>query len=354
MRNYYWKSLILIFLIMTVIVACSKEEQVAEPNPNNEVEDPEPIEEPEEPEPEEPAFKNMYPFSGEPTNDEVNDRAVAVMVNNHPQARPQTGLNKADIVFEILAEGNITRLMAIFQSEKPDVVGPVRSARPYYFNIADDYGAIYVHHGAAGFILDMLKAGAADHLEGMFYDNDRHLFKREDFRVAPHNSYLIFDAVYEVAQGKGYEVEEDHKAIPFLNEEEIMAISGEVANEISFNYEATPVRYTYDTESEKYFRFNGEEQTTDLETGEPIQLDNVFFVETYHEVVDSAGRREIDFSSGGNAYLFQKGKVQSLEWQNIDGQIIPVQNGEPVGFVPGKTWINVIPTSTGLEGASIQ
>ncbi|WP_226035435.1 DUF3048 domain-containing protein [Aquibacillus saliphilus] len=348
MKKYYWKYLLLL-LVMIVMASCQKEEQVAEPNPESETEEPVGLEEPEEP-----TFKNVYPYSGVPTNDEVTDRAVAVMVNNHPKARPQTGLTKADIVFEILAEGNITRLMAIFQSEKPDVVGPVRSARPYYFNLADDYGAIYVHHGAANFILDMLKQGAADHLEGMFYDNDGHLFKREDFRVAPHNSYLLFDAVYEVAEGKGYQVQSKHKALSFLTEEESMNISGDDANEVSFNYDSTPVRYKYDSASEKYLRFNGEEQSIELETEEPIKLDNVFIIETYHEVVDSAGRREIDFESGGNGYLLQKGTVQSVEWQNIDGQIVPVQDGQPVGFVPGKTWINVIPESTGLEAVSIQ
>ena len=60
---------------------------------------------------------------------EVEGRAVAVMINNHPAARPQSGLNKADIVYEVLAEGDVTRFLAIFQSEQPDNVGPVRSAR---------------------------------------------------------------------------------------------------------------------------------------------------------------------------------------------------------------------------------
>lgn len=94
---------------------------------------------------------NLAPFTGEETTGDVTKRPVAVMVSNQTQARPQTGLSKADIVFEMLTEGNVTRFMAIYQSEDPEVVGPVRSAREYFFELADNYDAIYTYHGAANF-----------------------------------------------------------------------------------------------------------------------------------------------------------------------------------------------------------
>lgn len=335
--------------LMIVLIGCSNQEETSQ----DQVEEPE-VTEPEEPEePEEPVLPNVYPLTGERTDQPVNNRTVAVMVNNHPNARPQTGLSQADIVFEILAEGNITRFMALFQSEQPEEVGPVRSARPYYFNTADDYGALYIHHGAATFIEDMLANGAADYINGSYYDDDGHLFKRADFRVAPHNSYLQFDAVYEVAEEKGYETTMDYEPLPFLEEEEIPNINGSMASEVSFNYTSTPVRYVYDSETESYLRYNGEAQTVELDTEESIQLDNVFIMETEHQVIDDKGRREVDLLSGGNAYLLQKGEVQKIQWENQDGKIVPTRNGEPVGFVPGKTWINVIPNSPGLDGVEI-
>src|SRR5699024_820043 len=73
--------------------------------------------------------QSISPLTGIDGNENTDDRIVGVMVNNHPKARPQSGLSKADIVFEVLAEGKITRFLALFQSEKPDMVGPVRSAR---------------------------------------------------------------------------------------------------------------------------------------------------------------------------------------------------------------------------------
>src|SRR5690625_269127 len=98
---------------------------------------------------------DIYPFTGKITTGDISHRAIAVSVSNQTQARPQTGVSKADIVFEMLTEGNITRYMAIFHSTSPDVVGPVRSAREYFFTLADSYDALYFYSGAANFVNDM-------------------------------------------------------------------------------------------------------------------------------------------------------------------------------------------------------
>lgn len=339
------KKYLLVFILLILFIAgCSSNdtEKIGQDLEEKEVEEviaPEVIE---------PAF--IYPLTGEATEEASLNRIVSVMVNNHPAARPQSGLSQADIVFEILAEGDITRFLAMFQSESPDVVGPVRSARPYYFNLANDFDALYIYHGAANFIEDMLQAGAADHLNGAYYDNDGHLFKRESFRKAPHNSYLIFDSVAEVAQDKGYKIEAEHTPFTFLTEEALDQLSGENLSEVSLKYGQESVTYRYDQTNQTYSRYIDGEQTVELNDQTQIALSNVLIIETSHQVVDDEGRREVDLASGGNAYLLQKGLIQRLEWQNIDGYLLPVKDGEVVPFVPGKTWVNVIPTSPGLAG----
>jgi len=291
-----------------------------------------------------------YPLTGERTHDEVKDRIVAVMVNNHEHARPQSGLSKADIVFEILAEGDITRFLALFQSDMPDVVGPVRSAREYYFKLAKKYDALYVFHGAANFVSDMINQQDIDHLDGSVYDNDGYLFKRESFRESPHNSYLQFDAVYKVAKDKGYYTTFDHNIdLPFTNDD----ITGEDVSHVEIAYvgknPSHVVEYIYDEEHNVYMRYEDDEQTVDLETKEPLEMENVFIIETTHEVIDREGRRQIDLDTYGRAYLLQRGKLQEVEWQSIAGVIMPRKNGRAVGFVPGKTWINVVPKDPGIE-----
>src|SRR5699024_5193607 len=96
-------------------------------------------------------------------NEEVNHRAVAVMVSNQVQARPQSGLTKADIVYEMLTEGNITRFMAIYHSDKPEVVGPIRSAREYFVDLANDMDAVYIYSGAANFVNDLIDEKGLEH-----------------------------------------------------------------------------------------------------------------------------------------------------------------------------------------------
>ncbi|TMN22784.1 DUF3048 domain-containing protein [Lentibacillus cibarius] len=299
-----------------------------------------------------PKKAHTFPLTGVKTENPAEDRIVGVMVNNHRKARPQTGLSKADIVFEILAEGQITRFLALFQSEKPDVVGPVRSAREYYFELASGYGALYVYHGAANFVNDMIKSRQIEHLDGALYDDDGHLFERGSLRRAPHNSYLQFGAVYDVAQNKGYNITHSYEPLSFASREEAAAIKGDAANQVKIVYSnrlMNIVKYKYDKNSETYARYSDGEQTVERHTNEPITIDNIFIVETPHQVIDNAGRRAIDITSGGNAYLIQKGKIRKVQWENRDGRIIPVKDGEPVNFVAGKTWINIIPSNPGLS-----
>ncbi|WP_289890997.1 DUF3048 domain-containing protein [Virgibacillus pantothenticus] len=293
---------------------------------------------------------STYAFTGLPADGPTNNRMVAVMVNNHAKARPQTGLSQADIVFELLAEGNITRFLALYQSELPSVIGPVRSAREYYFDLAHAYDAIYVYHGAADFIDQMIQDKGIDHLNGSLYDNDGILFKRESFRKPPHNSYLQLNALYDKAEEKGYDVTAAYEALPFA--EAGSEVTGTPATLAKVGYSNNPsevVQYTFRQDSGSYIRSNGQQQTIDMETEEPIEVSNVLIMEAHHEVIDQSGRRAIDLDSGGKAYLLQKGVLQEVEWKRQAGRIIPVKNGKEVPFVPGKTWINVIPKQPGLQ-----
>lgn len=288
------------------------------------------------------------PLTGIVTDNAVDQSPVSVMVNNHSDARPQSGLSQADIVFEILAEGNITRFLAIYQSDFPDVVGPVRSAREYYFDLAEGYDALYVYHGAAKFVNAMINEQDIEYINGALHDDDGIVFKRESFRKAPHNSYFQFDSIDDLALDKGYDMTVDIEPLPFIETD--AEIEGEVANQVQVSYgENAEVTYDYDEANENYLRSSDGEPTVELDTEEQITAENVFIIEADHEVIDEEGRREINLESGGKALLIQKGNVQDVDWKSENGRIIPTSDGEEIGFVPGQTWINVVPTSPGLE-----
>lgn len=344
------KKLLLLTLTVFVLAlaACSSDDQAVN---DNQEKDNVPDEKENQPEDND-RYTAIFPLTGIGTNEPVDNRMVAVMVNNHAAARPQSGLSEADIVFEILAEGTITRFLALYQSEMPGVVGPVRSAREYYFELADGYEAIYVYHGAAAFVDEMIVNRGVNFLNGSTYDNDGILFTRESSRKAPHNSYLQLGAVYDVASTKGYETTTSHEPLDFLTADEIEGLAGEKATHVQVVYgdkTLETIEFTFDEASGKYARTSNGEQTVDMNTDTAIQVDNVFIVEAPHEVIDTDGRRAIDFESGGDGYLIQKGHVQEIQWENKDGRIIPVKDGQPIGLVPGKTWINVVPTNPGIQ-----
>ncbi|TLS34979.1 DUF3048 domain-containing protein [Pseudalkalibacillus caeni] len=284
--------------------------------------------------------KNIFPLTGKATDEDVDQRVVSVMVNNHPKARPQSGLHEADIVYEVLVEGDITRFLALFQSEQPDVIGPVRSARDYFIRLNNGYKGLYIAHGWSPEAKEILNSGSVDNLNGMVYDGT--LFKRASFRKAPHNSYISFQNIKKGAEKRGYSLNDEIEPLAFKKQDNI---NGDPAAQINVAYNDTfnNVLYKYNEEDKQYLRFVDGEQTIDRETETPITVDNLFVVEAPHHIIDDYGRRDIDFSSGGQAYLMQHGVKREVQWKNEDGRIIPVANGEKVNLLPGHTWINVVP-----------
>jgi hypothetical protein len=293
-----------------------------------------------------------YPLTGVGSEVETEGRAVAVMINNHPKARPQSGLHKADIVYELLAEGDVTRFLAVFQSEKPDNMGPVRSARDYYIDLAKGLDALFIAHGYSEEARELLESDFVDNLNGMVYDGI--LFKRASFREAPHNSYITYENVLKGAKEKKYPMDQSPPEFQFLSEEDSKSVTGNDAKSVKISYSASGVfnsTYEYDETAGKYKRYSDGDQTIDYTTKEPILLDNLFIIETTHQVIDEAAHKEIDLQSGGSGYLIQKGKVLEVEWKNDNGLLVPIRNGEVVPFVQGKTWVNVVPTNPGLQSS---
>lgn len=340
----------IILLIISLLIACEEENHDASTNTQKQpgVDKKEQVTDS--------RSQEIYPLSGTISEDgDIDQRPIGVMVNNHRSARPQSGLSNADIVYEVLAEGTITRFLAIYQSELPEVVGPVRSAREYYADIANGYNSIYVYHGAANFVNDIIASKGIDHLNGSIYDNDGHLFKRESFRKAPHNSYLQLSAVNEVASEKGFEISNSVEPFEFLTNTDVEGLTGDSANRIEVVYSSNPtnvVEYIYQEDKGTYTRLSDGVQTVELQTDQPIEVENIFVLETGHEVIDDAGRRAVDLTSGGSAYLIQHGQYQKVEWENRDGRIVPIKDGKELGFIPGMTWVNIVPSSDpGMEQA---
>ncbi len=350
------KKHVMILFVILLLAACSNnqeagEQQTEEPDQQEETDEQNGESEPPE-ENEEPTHEGVYPLTGEQAKGNADNRVLAVMVNNLSKARPQTGLTKADIVYEALAEGTITRFLAMYHSNSPEEIGPVRSARPYFFQLAAGMDALYTYHGASHAINQQLVNSGVEFLNGSTYDNDGKLFKRVPYREAPHDSYVLPGGVSDVAEAKGYALENEIEPLPFASEGETKLQNGQSVSNVEIVYAQSPqniVSYHYDETSGKFARSSDGQPTAEYHTDEQVAVENVFIVETGHQIVDDAGRREIDLTSGGEGYLLQKGKLYEVNWQNTDGRILPYQDGEPVSFVPGQTWVNIVPENPGIE-----
>ncbi len=294
----------------------------------------------------------VAPFTGEQNDSTASRRPIMAVINNHPDARPQTGLVEADIVFEMIAEYNITRFVALYQSEYPEKIGPIRSAREYFVEIAAAYDAFFVAHGYSQDAREMLDSGMIDHVNGIQHDGT--LFQRSSDRVAPHNSYITMDNIKKAMddtrafteyRGQSpyyfYDTSESAK----LDEQALSVKVAYGTNELFFN------DYTYDSETQLYSRSSGGVTTIDKETLKSINISNVLVFEAQHETIDSKGRQSIDLSSGGAALLFQAGGVRKIDWSLVDGMLVPIADGEVVKLMPGKTWIHIVPTTPGIEQA---
>ena len=324
-----------------MLVGCGKEETVKEEVEEQTIPVTEEVAEP----------SYVMPFTGEKVADEVTMRPVIATINNHPDARPQSGIASADVIYEMLAEGDVTRLLALYQSEVPDNIGPIRSARSYFVELAQGLDAFYIAHGYSPEAQVMLTNGVVDNINGMAYDGT--IFKRSTDRVAPHNSYISGENVPVAAEKVGTSLLYHKKvSYTFYDEEESVKI-GTQANEVSIRYSSHDVfnsSYKYNASSKTYSRQSDNVETIDALTNEPIALSNILFFEMDHQIIDNAGRREIDITTGGTAYVFQEGTMREVRWDNVDGLLKAFEpDGTEVKLVPGKTWIHFVPSNPGIE-----
>lgn len=262
-----------------------------------------------------------------------------LMMNNARPARPQTGLNRADVVVEMLAEGEITRFAAFYQSEMTGTVGPVRSVREYFYDLARGANAVVVSAGGSKEALANIKGDGYPHLDGIHADEK--YFSRVSFRKAPHNLYTDFDRMKQAVKDKGFDQTSSAK---YTFSEDASTTKGQSAQSIDLTYHRLyDCGYRYDAKSGSYLRYTQGEEQVDRETSQPLMMKNVLVIFAEHRMADSLGHRSIAITGSGKGYLIQKGKVIPIEWRFRDGLIVPFSEGKELTLLPGKTWVNVLP-----------
>lgn len=292
------------------------------------------------------------PLSGKMVASEVAKKTpIAVVVENHPDARPQSGLNKAAIVFETLAEGGITRFLAIYQDEDAAEIGPVRSARPYFVDWAHSLKAYFAHVGGNSNALAMIpKLGVYD-LNQFSLSS---YFWRDNKRFAPHNVYTTTEKLREAAKAKKYpQTNENIASYSFKNDEKPELRGENSSFVIGLNY-GFAVTYNYQKSDNFYYRFMNGAKQTDRPTGEQIRAKNV--IVCFSDITpgkSTAGEQMMNIrtTGTGTASIYLDGKVTPGTWKRSDGGIIRFykSDGSEVKLNAGTTWVEFIPIGTPLS-----
>jgi hypothetical protein len=289
------------------------------------------------------------PLTGLPIEEPSNVRPIAVMINNAPAARPQSGLSKADIVYEVLAEGGITRLVAIFQSHNdPITIGPIRSIRPYLIEIGELYHGLLVHAGGSPEAYSILQEQKKDDLDEIGKSGS--FFWRDKSRKAPHNLYSDTDKLRAGADKLNYAQDVKIPSYPFRTEND--PITGEKADkvEITFQLKSYTVSYEYDEDMKIYKRFINNKSHIDLTNNMQLEAANVIIMGADHQVLDDIGRISVDVNLGGEAMMFQHGNLIRGNWIHSEDDVIRfVKDGQEIPLVPGITYINIVPNKPSFE-----
>ncbi|MFZ5844910.1 MAG: DUF3048 domain-containing protein [Patescibacteria group bacterium] len=305
-------------------------------------------------------------------------RPLAVMLENHAESRPQSGLSTADVVYEAVAEGGITRFLGVFYcgiAAKPVNLAPVRSARTYFLPWVLEYDALYNHVGGAGRCSDDTvdeRAKALCQIEqwkikdmdqfGISFPTCYRNYDRLDHPVATeHTMVCVTDKLYKLAQERGWTNVDTKGAswnknfTPWKFKDDAKESDRGASFSASFvawkGYEKEyGVRWDYDRANNVYKRFNGGAPHTDLETKEQLLAKNVIIIFA-REIgpVDDHAHLLYNNIGTGEGLLFQDGKSVKITWKKSDraGRTKFFDpNGREVSLNQGPIWIEMLPIGT--------
>ena len=365
-RSYLSKAFALILAVVMLtgsLVACGKEE--AEPTEPSTVATTVTTTQ-------SPYDRGEYnPLTGELNYDTklLKNRSVLVSVENSPQARPQWGIASADIVWEMVVEGGITRMLLMFAdaSRLPDKIGPTRSARHYFVELAEGFDSIFIHYGGSPQAYNAIRKQGTNDIDGMNYGN--RIFPRDTSRnvSSEHRAYTTKDKIAEALTEKDFRTEiEEGKQNPFKFSPKLYALPDGACTELTVPFSNSyTYNLTYDADKKVYLSSLGGKPFMD-DNGTQQNFTNVIvcYVDVSAISGDSKGRVSFDLSEGKGVFV-SNGTYQNITWEKgdyIDMMKFYVDNGdtaedttadsttestakEEIALNVGRTYIALVPSS---------
>jgi len=346
----------LVLSSMLLLSGCGKAAtpQAQEPTPSQTVAETKPQETvaPTEPVPEpipvamyETVPEGVSPLTGLPYEGE--GKAIMIQIENTAAARPQSGITKADLIYEMEVEGQITRLTAFFLSKYPTKVGPVRSARKQHMYLWSEWDYMLVFwggsYGVPGQDLDDLRSQLGIKTININGIRTTKGLSRSSDRVAPHNAYANLDYLAKNA----YDYAPEQRTLYF---DEKAEIEGSPATTVSLQYTSdNKIKYTYNSKTGLYARTINGNAVIDKEDGTKLSVKNVIVQHARHYHVDGTVYTNIDQIGSGKAEFFTDGIMRTGTWERKNSNSLTKyydENGKEIAFKPGVTYVQIVRPET--------
>ncbi|OGF28571.1 hypothetical protein A2331_04235 [Candidatus Falkowbacteria bacterium RIFOXYB2_FULL_34_18] len=273
---------------------------------------------------------------------EENNYPVAVMIDNHPGARPQSSLARANLVYEAEAEGGITRYLAIY-ADLNDLkeIGPIRSARPYFIDLARETSALYVHVGGSAGALAMLAQNKIPDMNE-FYNGK--YFWRDTDRTAPHNIYTSQANLEKYLQSENLQ---NGKYLSWKYKDDLSGEERSDVGGIKIGYRSGfTVSWQYDKQNNNYLRYLNSRVHTDRD-GHSVAAKNILVQVVPAEEIDKDLRLKMEIVGTGKAVACLDGECQNAYWRKkttttrtrfyIDSEYV-----EEIELNGGTTWVEIV------------
>lgn len=294
------------------------------------------------------AVTYFSPLTGVEVADEAATKkpVIAVMIENSPDARPQSGLAEAEVVFETVAEGGITRFIVLYQNASPSLIGPVRSLRPYYADWAAGFDPSVAHVGGSPEALNMIRSGNYGVDMDQFFNASA--FWRASDRYAPHNVYTNGAKLSELSTSKG----KTSSSVTFSPRVDAKKADTPSASSISVPISSPlyNVTYDYDSTSNSYNRKLGGVAHVDREKGQ-LSPKVVVVMKTSISLAADGSHQNITTTGSGQAYIFQNGTSTEATWSKAapkERLVFKDADGQEIPLVRGQTWITVVAKDTNV------
>lgn len=291
---------------------------------------------------------------GYSTNEQATRHPLAVMIENHPDARPQSGLSNASIVYEAITEGGITRFMAIFGPKDSSEIGPIRSARLFFMDWLKEYDAFYAHAGGnEDALANITKYGILDlnHATKYFYRDNK-----GKSVASEHTLYSSTEKLYQYASSKKFDISSSNfTKMTYKDDaptkESPKNVEIDFSNSVSY-----AVKWSYDASNNEYLRFMGGSEHKDRTTSKQLTAKNII-IQTVSRTLNptgSYGSQNWVFKTvgSGDATILMDGKSTKATWKKAsltDRTKFYDETGAEIQFNRGSFWYEIVPPESEIS-----